>query len=267
MGESSAASRDSFHFPAKPAANATQPDSFNVGLTELAQLARQAFEEKRRKQSLALANAILKIDPEDKQAVVIRSWIEADLQNDLKTANALAEEARGKNNPAFYERAEVSLRTILNIDADNEPAKQLLTEITAAQSTMVKSGASPEVEEVVQHTESMIALPIPDKKSRGRRWAMVLVPTLLISLVVFVMRNRSELSAPQEQDVKNAPAPASGPEASPATTAAGSLEIFVLPPNGVQLSVDDAAAQPAPRTLDIKPGDHRFTFTAAGYST
>src|SRR5215510_2790088 len=140
MGESSAASRDSFDLPAKPAANATQPDSFNVGLTELAQLARQAFEEKRRKQSLALANAILKIDPEDKQAVVIRSWIEADLQNDLRTASALAEEARAKNNPAFYDRAEVSLRTILNIDAENEPAKQLLNEITVAQSSMVKTG-------------------------------------------------------------------------------------------------------------------------------
>src|SRR6476660_9863980 len=135
MGESSAASKDPFHFPVKPAANGAQPESFNVGLTELAQLARQAFEEKRRKQSLALANAILKIDPEDKQAVVIRSWIEADLQNDLRTANALAEEARTKNNPAYYERAEVSLRTILNIDAENEPARQLLNEITSVQST------------------------------------------------------------------------------------------------------------------------------------
>src|SRR4026208_467788 len=124
MGESSAASNDPFHFPAKPVGSGAQPDTFNVGLTELAQLARQAFEEKRRKQSLALANAILKIDPDDKQAEVSRSWLQADLQNDLRTASALADEARTKNNPAFYERAEVSLRTILNIDSEHEQARQ-----------------------------------------------------------------------------------------------------------------------------------------------
>jgi len=96
---------------------------------------------------------------------------------------------------------------------------------------------------------------------------MLLAPTLVVILVVFVMRNRYELSASEERDVQNQnAAPASNVAETNAGTAAGSLEIFVLPPNGVQLSVDDAVAQPAPRTMDLKAGDHSFVFTAAGYA-
>ena len=48
-------------------------ESASAGLSELAHLARQAFEEKRRKQSLALTNAILKIDPQNPEALVLQS--------------------------------------------------------------------------------------------------------------------------------------------------------------------------------------------------
>ena len=69
---------------AKPIGNETDDDSVHAGLAELGQLARQAFEEKRRKQSLALTNAILKIDPENKEAFVVQSWVRADLQQEFR---------------------------------------------------------------------------------------------------------------------------------------------------------------------------------------
>src|SRR4029079_12552572 len=141
------ASKDPVQFPVKPTTNTTQPDP-NVGLAELAQLARQAVEENRRKQSMGLANAILKIDPEHKQALVIRSWIQSDLQNDLSAAKAMLEEAQSNSNRGLFERAEISCRTILNIDSDNEKARDLLKEVTTAQKALAPLPAAVAGEDV-----------------------------------------------------------------------------------------------------------------------
>src|SRR4051794_35495626 len=90
---------------AKPIRNAAGDDPIHAGLAELAQLARQAFEEKRRKQSLALTNAILKIDPENKEAFVVQSWVRADLQQEFEAASTLVDEARAQQSAGSYERA------------------------------------------------------------------------------------------------------------------------------------------------------------------
>ena len=69
-------------------------------------MARQAFEEKRRKQSLVLATAILKIDPENREALVIESWVSEDLKKDLDNAAIQVEEARRENALGLWDRAE-----------------------------------------------------------------------------------------------------------------------------------------------------------------
>jgi hypothetical protein len=119
----SKASKDPVQFHVKPNNQSPPSELATAGLSELAQLARQAFEDKRRKQSLALSNAILKIDPENKEALVIQSWVRSDLQKDLTLARTVADEAAAKNSRALYERAEMLFRTVLNIDPENEEAR------------------------------------------------------------------------------------------------------------------------------------------------
>jgi hypothetical protein len=115
-------------FPAKGAQNTSR----EAGLSELVQMARQAFEERRRKQSLVLATAILKIDPENREALVIQSWVSEDLKKDLDSAAIQVEEARRENALGLWDRAERLVRGTLAVDPDNEEAKKLLAEVIPA---------------------------------------------------------------------------------------------------------------------------------------
>src|SRR5262249_4603076 len=45
----------------------------------------------------------------------------------------------------------------------------------------------------------------------------------------------------------------------------GSLEIFVLPASDTVMELDDNPAGPVQTHLGVLPGNHRLTFTAAGY--
>src|SRR5688572_25082132 len=126
-------SKEPVQFPTKVTANAADTDSVSTGLAELAGLARRAFEEKRRKNCLALTSAILKIDPSHKEALVIQSWVRSDLGQDLEKARKVVEDARLRKNPVGYDRAEVMLQSILNVDPDNDDAKALLHEIITTQ--------------------------------------------------------------------------------------------------------------------------------------
>src|SRR5262245_21565832 len=45
----------------------------------------------------------------------------------------------------------------------------------------------------------------------------------------------------------------------------GSLEIFVLPATNTVMQLDDNPAVPIQTHVAVRPGNHRLTFTAAGY--
>src|SRR5262249_44277373 len=82
----------------------SEDDSVGRGLAELAELARQAFEQKRRQQALALTSAILKIDPHYTTALVIRQWIQQDHRKELSKANAQVEVAWREESLASSDR-------------------------------------------------------------------------------------------------------------------------------------------------------------------
>ena len=125
-------SKDPVQFPVK-ILNTSRDDSVIAGLSELTQLARQAFEDKRRKQSLGLTNAILKIDAENKEALVIQAWVREDLQREVRSARLQVEEARRENSLGLWDRAERLLRAVASVDPDHEEAKVLLAEVIPAQ--------------------------------------------------------------------------------------------------------------------------------------
>jgi len=112
----------------------TSPDvpadeSMDAGLSELVALAKQAFEEKRRKDCLALTNAILKIDPQNNDAKHIQSLVQTDLQQDIKQAYAFMRDARTRVDLTAYQRARQLLDNVLDIDPSIEDAKILLSRL------------------------------------------------------------------------------------------------------------------------------------------
>ena len=71
--------------PGSPAPKPRLADeSLREGVTDLVELARAAYKEKRQKDCWALVNAILKIDPDRNDARVVQSLIQSDLNRDFQ---------------------------------------------------------------------------------------------------------------------------------------------------------------------------------------
>jgi hypothetical protein len=114
-----------------------------AGLVGLAYLARVACEERRHKQCLEATKAILKIDPEHKEAISIQSAIRTELDQELANAQANARDARQKDDQALYARATAALRRIIDVDPDNLEARTLLHDTVAASYFRVPPEATP----------------------------------------------------------------------------------------------------------------------------
>ncbi len=254
-------SKDAPDGPLKPVKNLPQNETADAGLAELAQLARQSFEGKRRKQSLALTRAILKIDPENKEALVIQSWVRDDLQKQLRSARARVAEAHQEKSLDLYDQAEGLLRGILNVDPQNEEARTLLAEVIPAQRAAAES-RPPEAE-----LDLGPMAPRPPAAGISRRQAALAVVGILLALSagfgLFKLRNSNKSQAAQIQ--KNDVAETK-PALDPVPTTTGSFELLVEPETGVQLTVDGSEPKPVPQTIELSPGPHRLVFTSKGYS-
>ena len=106
--------------------------SVAAGLVGLAYLAREAVEEKRHKQCLEATKAILKIDPEHKEARKIQSTVRTELDQEFVNAKTLARDAQMTGDRSVYERAAASLRRIIDVDPDNLEARTLLHDTVAS---------------------------------------------------------------------------------------------------------------------------------------
>jgi hypothetical protein len=107
-------------------------ESVAAGMVGLAYLAREAVEEKRHKQCLEATKAILKIDPDHKEARKIQSAVRTELDQQFVDAQTLARDAQLKDDRILYERAAAALRRIIDVDPDNLEARTLLHDTVAA---------------------------------------------------------------------------------------------------------------------------------------
>jgi PEGA domain len=121
-------SEDPFRRPSKEEQQ-TPEAAMRSGLSELADFARRALEEKRRKDCLALTKAMLKIDPENQDAQVMQGWIQSDLQGEIQQAFALMRSARFTDSREAVERAGLMLQDVLDIDPDNQDAQILISRV------------------------------------------------------------------------------------------------------------------------------------------
>lgn len=104
--------------------------------SDLVRLARTAFQERRLRDCLALIDVILQMDPANKDAAVLQSWIRTDLDEDFQLARNLAEETRRQTS-----KAQVALRRVLSVDPNHEGAKHLLAETLSAPNVRPEAAA------------------------------------------------------------------------------------------------------------------------------
>ena len=110
--------------------NIAESESPNLSLSQLIELARQAYDQRRTKNCLDLVKAILRIDSENAEAQLMRSSIRMEMHLDLENARALLRDAHLKDSPQRYSEAgNTVLRKILSMDPDSEEAKTLLSEV------------------------------------------------------------------------------------------------------------------------------------------
>jgi hypothetical protein len=132
----------------------------------MAYLARQAFQEKRRRQCLEITDAILKIEPEHTEARTIQTSVRSELDRDFANAKSILKDAMAQNDRALYEQAAVALRRIVAADPDNLEAQNLLLETVAASFYPSAPAAAP--------------------KHKIRRWSILIAAVALAALVAML---------------------------------------------------------------------------------
>ena len=220
--------------------------SVAASLVGLVYLAKQASEEGRRRQCLEAINAILKIEPEHEEARVIQASVRAEMDRDFAEAQAMAGDARWKNDRELYTKAESLLRRVVEVDPDNLEAKALLLETVAS-----------------SHSPSPVA-DIVSSGSRVKPRSILIVSTAVVVLAAV-------LSLSKGIDLKVPPQKGTSGSTTTATTAPlnkvralGQLDL-VVEPTGAQMTLDDGPASPVPASLELDPGLHRLVFNANGY--
>jgi hypothetical protein len=214
----------------------------NLGLSELSVLARRAFEERRRKQCLALTSAILKIDPNHKEALVIQAWVRADLEQDVEKARMLVEEAQARNTLASYDRAEVAVRAIISMEPDNEEAKGLLNEVLKSASN------APRFE---NGTAEALTAPVPDPAVAPSRVKKLVVPAILVVLLTLAV-----IAGVMSLGVETPLETAVGSEGAIPT---GTLEIAMDP--GIDVFINDELRGTTPLdALSLDPGAYLLRY-------
>jgi hypothetical protein len=249
--------------------------SITTGLSELSALASQAFEEKRRKNCLALTRAILKIDPENKEAQVLQNWVQTDLKHNFDTASAVLQDASVRNNPRMYERAEMMLRAIVDVDPDHESAKALLSDINSQRS--VDTSSEPPLAAVPAPMEAQpVALEPPavlppstiesreqrirsESLGRFRRFenaygfpskGWIAVGGIVIMVLAWQFMRQPE---------------SSGNTATGSVTASAMGTLEITADEGVQVLVNDQYRGTAPmQPLTLPPGEYRIQYQLGG---
>jgi hypothetical protein len=235
-------------------------ESVRSGLSELAELARRALEGKRRKDCLALTAAILKIDPENKDAHVMQNWIQSDLQREIQQAYTLMRSARFSDAPEPVERAGRMLEEVLDVDPVNKDAQILLSRVDAMLQGVprvpLEANRRPEPPQspkppVEIHNEIDDDLEEEQPKSKGFRYTFLMICMVLLGAGMVVMST----GVNEWRDLLGVNATANVPS--------GTLAITV--DSGIRIHVNDKYLGTAPiPNLNLKPGVYHLRYEFDG---
>ena len=99
-------------------------------ISELVELVRKAFGDRRRQDCSALAKAILELDPQNDDALFIQSWIQCEIEQDLQLAHSLLPDL--KKDETLCKEAQLMIQRVLELDPGNKAAEALRVEIDLA---------------------------------------------------------------------------------------------------------------------------------------
>src|SRR6185295_13745540 len=104
-------------------------ESEHADVSELAELAREAFEQKRTKDCLDLTRAMLLVDPGNVDAQSMRASIQSEMHRDLDNARAFIRQAQSKDspepqlNPAAEPEAEIEGRVYVETEVETQESR------------------------------------------------------------------------------------------------------------------------------------------------
>src|SRR6185369_16397936 len=117
-------------------------ESVSTSTADLAAQAREAYDQKRTRECIALTKQLVQADPGNTEAQALESAIRADIQNDLHDARALLEQFGTQDETRKYRKAaEIILLKTLSLDPENQEASMLLQ---SARAVPVGSTAKPQ---------------------------------------------------------------------------------------------------------------------------
>jgi hypothetical protein len=250
---------------AVPTEDVDRAESSDEDLSQLTDLARQAYHQKRTKNCLDLVKAILRIDPENAEAQLMRSSIRMEMHVDLENARTLLRDAHLKERPQVYSQAgSTVLRKILSIDPESEEAQTLLSEVECPAPAVPAPPVHPPepplalvVEE--QPVTAVSPTPVPLKHAGpDQRWIPAVVVIISVALaIVGLLLLQSENAAnrepvalaaspqPQKDDQAKSAVPFIPRPAAEVPTAAPASEPVVTAPS-LDSEISSAPADPRP---------------------
>ena len=110
--------------------------------------AREAFEQQRMRECVALIRTVLSADPENSEAKSLQSSIQLQVNRDLHDARALLEDSRTRDDGQKYRKAaEIILLKALNVDPASQEAMALLSLARGSSDSWSPSGSSAEADD------------------------------------------------------------------------------------------------------------------------
>jgi len=240
---------------AVPTQDIDHAETCSTDLSQLTELARHAYHQKRTKNCLDLVKAILLIDPENAEAQLMRSSIRMEMHLDLENARTLLRDAHLKDRPQMYSEAgSTVLRKILSIDPESEEAKTLLSEVERSAPVVAPPSIylpEPPLTPIAEEQPVMAVSPMPSPlQDAGLKWRWIAVVVVIFtvalagfSLLLFRSGTASKQPAalPGSSQVQKVDEPVN---AGPVAATSGD-EVLPVPPSSTPPLAENVAASPA----------------------
>jgi len=241
---------------AVPTQDIDHAETCNTDLSQLTELARQAYHQKRTKNCLDLVKAILLIDPENAEAQLMRSSIRMEMHLDLENARTLLRDAHLKDRPQMYSEAgSTVLRKILSIDPESEEAQTLLSQVERSAPVVAPPSIylpEPPLTPIAEEQPVMAVSPMPSPlQDAGLKWRWIAVVVVIFtvalagfSLLLFRSGTASKQPAtlPGSSQVQKVDDPVN---AGPVAATSGD-EVLPVPPSSTPPLAENVASSPPP---------------------
>jgi hypothetical protein len=249
-----------------PIENLDVRESSSASLPKLADLARQAYGQKRAKDCLDLTRAILLIDPENVEAQLIRSAIRAEIHQSLEDAQALLRSAQLKRNPEAPQSTVDVAQESPDSDQEAEEHQALQSESNTVSADTDEAPPTIEESMIIAVSDAIPDVPLRNHKQIWMRRAGIVAVLGLIAAGLPSLRSKSNpVQVPHTQATDG-----STPSPADVNKTASTVPLVSAAPAQERSSIDQplpAGVSPAtavPPPVPTKPRDNPTVLAASG---